>query len=66
MKSTLQKMRTLNIPCSDNYSLSNTLESPIVIRDWIVQGLPNDLISVDNGVIVKRCDRWPLLIDPQG
>lgn len=36
VKSTLQKMRSLNIPCSDNYSLSNTLESPIVIRDWIV------------------------------
>lgn len=64
VKETLQKMRELEIPFSDNYQLSTTLENPIVIRDWVICGLPNDSISIDNGVIVTKADRWPLMIDP--
>lgn len=44
----------------------NTLETPIVIRDWILQGLPNDNFSCENGVIANYCERYPLFIDPQG
>lgn len=66
IKSAIQKLKELDIPFSDNYSLSTTLENQIVIRDWIICGLPNDAISIDNGVIVTRSDRWPLMIDPQG
>lgn len=59
-------MKELEIPFSDNYCLSTALESQIVIRDWVISGLPNDSLSIDNGVIVTRADRWPLMIDPQG
>lgn len=48
------------------YTLSDTLETPIAIRDWNMEGLPNDAFSVDNGVITKQSERWPLMIDPQG
>lgn len=51
---------------SKSYSLSTNLENPIRIRDWILEGLPNDSVSVDNAIVVKKCQRWPLLIDPQG
>jgi len=28
-------------------------------------GLPSDGVSVDNGILVTRGRRWPLMIDPQ-
>uniref|UniRef100_A0A669P469 Dynein axonemal heavy chain 12 n=1 Tax=Phasianus colchicus TaxID=9054 RepID=A0A669P469_PHACC len=55
-----------NIPCSENFSLSSTLGDPIKIRSWNIAGLPTDVFSVDNGVIVENSRRWPLMIDPQG
>jgi dynein heavy chain len=38
----------------------------VTIRDWLLAGLPNDGLSIDNAVIFSRSRRWPLCIDPQG
>ncbi|TPX68902.1 hypothetical protein SpCBS45565_g02819 [Spizellomyces sp. 'palustris'] len=56
------------IPCSetDDIKLASVLGDPILIREWILAGLPNDAFSIDNGVIIKNAYRWPLMIDPQG
>lgn len=35
-----------------NFQLSTVLGNPVEIRDWNVAGLPTDLFSIDNGVIV--------------
>ena len=32
---------------------------------WSFQGLPDDPFSKDNGVLVTKGKRWPLMIDPQ-
>lgn len=54
------------IPCSNDFSLSNTLGEPVKIRAWQIAGLPIDSFSIDNGIIVSNSRRWALMIDPQG
>jgi dynein heavy chain len=49
----------------ENASLINVLGEPVVIQQWAVSGLPNDNLSVENGIILETARRWPLMIDPQ-
>ncbi len=38
---------------------------PVVIQSWNIAGLPKDDTSTENGVIIDKTKRWPLMIDPQ-
>eukprot|EP00873_Tetraselmis_striata_P045243 jgi/Tetstr1/465507/TSEL_010176.t1 len=60
------RCRGAAVPVSDNPSLRATLASPVEVREWNIWGLPTDDVSVDNGILVTRGKRWPLMIDPQG
>ena len=42
-----------------------TEKDAVKIRDWNIDGLPNDSFSIDNGIIISHARRWPLMIDPQ-
>ncbi|XP_020300595.1 dynein heavy chain 3, axonemal isoform X2 [Pseudomyrmex gracilis] len=53
------------IPCAAKFSLVDILGEPVEIREWTIYGLPADNFSIENGIIVKHADRWPLMIDPQ-
>ena len=35
------------------------------IQGWNIAGLPKDDTSTENGVIIEKTKRWPLMIDPQ-
>lgn len=56
----------LQVICTKDYQLTQILGDPVLIRSWNIFGLPSDLFSVDNAIIVTNSRRWPLMIDPQG
>lgn len=62
----MENLQAINIPHSHNCTLVGTLGDAVKIRNWQIYGLPRDVLSVDNGVIVEYSKRWPLFIDPQG
>ncbi|XP_018428368.1 PREDICTED: dynein heavy chain 2, axonemal [Nanorana parkeri] len=62
----IKEVKEMLVPCSPEFDLATFLSSPTMVRDWNLQGLPSDSFSSDNGVIVTRGNRWPLMIDPQG
>ncbi|XP_008202999.3 dynein heavy chain 3, axonemal [Nasonia vitripennis] len=58
--------QAIQIPCSPPpFNLVNVLGEPVQVRAWLIHGLPADKFSIENGIIVKSADRWPLMIDPQ-
>ncbi|PNG99110.1 Dynein heavy chain 1, axonemal, partial [Tetrabaena socialis] len=58
-------LREAGVPASANASLLHTLQDPVKVRSWTIAGLPTDTLSVENGIIVFKARRWPLMIDPQ-
>ncbi len=62
----LARVRQLHIPCNPEFSFATFLAKPTAVREWNIQGLPSDSFSTENGVVVTRCNRWPLMVDPQG
>ncbi|KAM4722817.1 dynein axonemal heavy chain 1 [Rhinophrynus dorsalis] len=61
-----KKLKELEVPCTQEPHLIATLGDPVKIRSWQIAGLPNDTLSVENGVITQYSQRWSHFIDPQG
>ena len=57
--------RSRNFEISPDYSLVQTLGNPIEMRDWQMNDLPSDAVSIDSAILAQKCSRWPLMIDPQ-
>ncbi|CAH8605754.1 unnamed protein product [Dicrocoelium dendriticum] len=66
VKDWLGLVRAEAAPATDPFVFTDFLADPTQVREWNLQGLPRDVFSVENGVIVTRGTRWPLMVDPQG
>jgi dynein heavy chain len=40
------------------------LGEPVKIQTWNIAGLPKNDTSIENGIIIDKSRRWPLMIDP--
>jgi dynein heavy chain, axonemal len=45
--------------------MKTLLEDPVTTKLWTAASLPNDNLSIENGIIMFGSRRWPLMIDPQ-
>ncbi|XP_036361906.1 dynein heavy chain 5, axonemal-like [Octopus sinensis] len=61
-----QEMTKAKIPFTPKLDIINMLVDTTTITEWNLQGLPNDELSTQNGLIVNKAALFPLLIDPQG
>ncbi|XP_046821789.1 dynein axonemal heavy chain 2 [Vespa crabro] len=61
----MKEVNEKEIPMSPKLDVKEFLADPTTIREWNIQGLPSDGFSTENGIIVTRGTRWPLVIDPQ-
>ena len=66
LKSWKEQMSQCEIPFSLDLNLVDMLTDSATVGEWNLQGLPNDELSIQNGIIVTKATRFPLLIDPQG
>jgi len=53
------------IPLSPELEMTNFLVDQATVGTWNLQGLPSDDLSIQNGIMVTRSTRYPLMIDPQ-
>jgi dynein heavy chain len=61
----LGEVTTSGIPRNPEFRLETLLTSDIEVAAWSGQGLPQDELSVQNGILTTRSSRWPLCVDPQ-
>lgn len=65
VKTWIDKCKSVNIICNDDFSLINCLGDHFEMQNWIINGLPNDTVSLENAIIVTHANRWPIIYDPQ-
>ena len=53
------------IPSAQDLKLTEFLVDNATVGEWNLQGLPTDDLSIQNGIMVTRSTRYPLMIDPQ-
>ncbi|XP_053595266.1 dynein axonemal heavy chain 7 [Microplitis demolitor] len=58
-------IKDIKIPCSQEFHFVKILGNDLQINTWNISGLPRDVFSTENAVIMSNSERWSLFIDPQ-
>jgi dynein heavy chain len=58
----LKKLKVIHSP---GVTMIISLKEEIKVKEWTVCSLPEDNLSIENGIIIECTRRWPLMIDPQ-
>jgi dynein heavy chain len=61
----IHKSAEIELNADPSWSCADVLVDPAEVRTWNIHGLPADDLSIENGIMVTRGRRWPLMIDPQ-
>lgn len=65
VKNWFQLCNELKIPQSLEFNFIAILGSELRIQNWNINGLPRDMFSTENGIIMENSSRYSLFIDPQ-
>lgn len=60
-----QDINAKSINVTPEFSVSRLLASELIVSQWNLEGLPDDDLSVQNGILTVNASRWPLCIDPE-
>ena len=66
MKKWCSCLDVLGFEYRENLSMVEVLSKASDRLKWQSDGLPSDSLSIENGVILDNCVRFPLIIDPSG
>eukprot|EP00979_Chaetoceros_neogracilis_P014654 scaffold4802_cov267-Chaetoceros_neogracile.AAC.39 len=66
MKRWRNMIDVLDIEFRPDLSMVEVLSKASDRLHWQSEGLPSDSLSIENGVILDHCVRFPLIIDPSG
>lgn len=61
----LSHMDVMELPRNPRYRVETILTDDVEVSRWSSEGLPNDELSVQNGILTLKSSRFPLCIDPQ-
>lgn len=61
----MAQVRANKVPHTQKFDITEFMVNGAIVREWTTQGLPTDNFSIENGVMVTKGLRWPLMIDPQ-
>ncbi len=61
----VKNLKQLSIKHTADITMRKFLEIPVITQNWNINGLPKDETSTENGIIIEKTRRWPLMIDPQ-
>ena len=60
------RLTETKIKFRENISVIDYLSHPDERMSWKANALPSDDLSIENAIILKRFNRYPLMIDPSG